>query len=104
MKENDDDPDIERWLNEGGMQLSAASAVFDPALLHNSEGRVIVCLGVGLLSAWDEIPSHIRKLALQMAMTSSNYDVALLKQRTARFLRGRSGTQNVPDDGVTGPR
>jgi hypothetical protein len=94
-----EDTDIERWLNEGGMQMPLAVAGLAPGLLDEREGRAIVCLGIGILSIWDEVPSEIRKKVLQMAVTSANYDIALLKQRTERFWRGRKGHRNAPDAG-----
>jgi len=85
------DSDIERWLNEGGVQLPISTEVLDPGVLDEEERRVIACLGASVISTWSRLPTDVRRTILQAALSTSTYDAAVLKQRVAGFLRGRQG-------------
>ncbi|PND35780.1 hypothetical protein C1I89_05385 [Achromobacter pulmonis] len=86
-----DSSDIERWLNEGGLQLPKSAEVLDPAVLDEGERRVIACLGAASLSIWHEFPTDIRRMVLQSAVSNATYDATLLKEKVAAFMRGRQG-------------
>jgi len=83
------DSDIERWLNEGGVQLPISTEVLDPSVLDEEERRVIACLGASVISTWNRLPTDVRRTILQTALSTSTYDASALKQQVAGFLRGR---------------
>ncbi|MGE8706292.1 MAG: hypothetical protein ACN6O5_26695 [Achromobacter sp.] len=91
MKHDLNDSDIERWLNEGGVQLPISTEVLDPGVLDEAERRVIACLGAAVISSWSLFPTDIRRTILQAALSASTYDASMLKQNVAGFLRGRQG-------------
>ena len=49
MTHDHGESDIDRWLNEGGVQLPISVAVLDPGILEEAERRVIACLGAAIL-------------------------------------------------------
>lgn len=91
MKHDLSDSDIERWLNEGGVQLPTSTEVLDPGVLDEAERRVIACLGAAVVSTWSHFPTDMRRTILQAAIKASTYDATMLKQNVAGFLRGRQG-------------
>ncbi|QEK91924.1 hypothetical protein E2544_08915 [Achromobacter insolitus] len=94
MNHDHDDSEIERWLNEGGVQFPTFVELLDPGVLDEDERRVIACLGAAILSIWHEVPTDIRRMVLQGALSTATYDAALLKGKVAMFLRGRQGSLN----------
>lgn len=87
-----DSSDIERWLNEGGLQLPRSVEVLDPSVLDEGERRVIACLGAAILNVWYEVPTDVRRMVLQSATSNATYDAALLKEKVGTFLRGRQSS------------
>lgn len=92
MTNNGDNPDIERWLNEGGLQLPRTAEVLDRRVLDEGERRVIACLGAAILSIWHEVPTDIRRMVLQSATNNATYNAVALKEKVATFLRGRQNS------------
>ncbi|AWP74494.1 hypothetical protein [Bordetella bronchiseptica] len=92
MTHDHGESDIDRWLNEGGVQLPISVAVLDPGILEEAERRVIACLGAAILSVWHEMPTDVRRKVLQGALSSTTYDANALKAKVAVFLRGRQGS------------
>ena len=86
-----DDSDIERWLNEGGVQLPTFVELLDPGVLDEHERRVIACLGAAIVSVWHSMSTDARRMVLQAAIRSSTYDAKSLKGGVATFLQGTLG-------------
>lgn len=85
--DNHDDDDIERWLNEGGVQLPTHVEMLDPGGLDEHERRVIACLGAAIVSVWQSMSTDARRMVLLAAVMNSTYDAQSLKDKVAQFLR-----------------
>ncbi|WP_175138268.1 hypothetical protein [Achromobacter animicus] len=87
--DHQDDHEIERWLNEGGVQLPTFVEMLDPRVLDEHERRVIACLGAAVVSVWHSMSTDARRVVLQAAVRNSTYDAKSLKGEVAAFLRGK---------------
>jgi hypothetical protein len=87
--DHQDDHDIERWLNEGGVQLPVAVEMLAPGVLDEQERRVIACLGAAVVTVWQSMSTDARRVVLQAAVRNSTYDAKSLKGGVAAFLRGK---------------
>ncbi|WP_175125971.1 hypothetical protein [Achromobacter animicus] len=87
--DHQDDHEIERWLNEGGVQLPTFVEMLDPRVLDEHERRVIGCLGAAVVSVWHSMSTDARRVVLQAAVRNSTYDAKSLKGEVAAFLRGK---------------
>lgn len=87
--DHQDDHEIERWLNEGGVQLPTFVEMLDPGVLDEHERRVIACLGAAVVSVWHSMSTEARRVVLQAAVRNSTYDAKSLKGEVAAFLRGK---------------
>ncbi|WP_338619064.1 hypothetical protein [Achromobacter sp. E1] len=87
--DHQDDHEIERWLNEGGVQLPTFVEMLDPGVLDEHERRVIACLGAAVVSVWHSMSTDARRVVLQAAVRNSTYDAKSLKGEVAAFLRGK---------------
>ena len=82
---------LDRWDEEGGAQEVAWPLPYEASDLRDVERRVLECLGVALVSEWNDLPTDVQRRLFEHAVLGKSHDAALLKTRIARFLHDHKG-------------
>jgi hypothetical protein len=79
---------LDRWADEGGAPATLWPLPYQTGDLLDVERRVLECLGAGLVSEWNGLPTEVQRRLFEHATSGAPGDAARLKSQIARFLHG----------------